>query len=125
VNRLRNTVTCSRAAEEAGEDAFGNAVGEDRDAVEFVAAFFPPGTMAGSQIIDGALRQATITKPSLYVEFLEDNADATTPGAIRSGDDLTVDGEPGWQVDGDPARWINAQSGKHHFVVIELRRTVG
>jgi hypothetical protein len=125
VNRFKHTVPCERAAEEAATDEFGNATGEDRTAVEFTAAFIPPTSATGSQITDGTLRETTVTKPTLMVEPIETNSGAFVPDAIRSGDALTVDGDAGWEVDGDPALWVNTQSGKTHLLAIELRRTVG
>lgn len=118
-------MACERPATSSAIDEFGNTVGEDRDAVEFDAAFFPPTTMAGSQIVDGVLRETTVTKPTLMVEPTEANSAAFVAGAIRSGDPLTVDGGSGWQVDGDPPAWTNTQSGRRHVLVIELRRAVG
>lgn len=125
MKRLRATVPCVRAAETSGTDEWGNAIGEARAELTFDAAFEPPTTMAGSRIVDGVLRETTVTKPTLLVEPTADNAAAFVAGALRSGDAVTVNGETGWQVDGDPADWTNALSGKHHLMVIELRRTVG
>lgn len=125
VKRFRNTVACSRAATTAGTDEWGNPIGEARGAIAFDAAFFDPTTMAGSQITDGVLRETTTTKPTLMIEPTTANAPALVKGALRSGDALTVDGGTGWEIDGDPALWINKQSNMTHLMVVELRKSVG
>ena len=123
--RFKATAPCSRAAVPAWTDDFGNAIGTARAAVTFVAAFAPPTAQAGSQIIDGVLRQMTITKPTLYVDGRADNVAALAVGAIVSGDEITVNGEAGWEVDGAPGRFTNPFTGHAMPLVIELRRTVG
>lgn len=123
MKRLRVTVPCARAATAPTDDGHGNMLGETRAAVTFDAAFVPPTTMAASQIIDGAQRETTVTKPTLLVEPTAANAAARAPGALRSGDAVTVNGETGWQIDGDPALWVNLQSGRQHPMVVELRRS--
>lgn len=114
---FHSTIPCTRPAVPAWSDDFGNELGQARPAVEFVAVYAPVGG-AVSQIIDGVLRETTVTKPTLYVEGRPD---------VRSGDRVTVAGESGWQVDGDPVVWPSG----HPFsswvppMIIELRRTVG
>lgn len=125
MRRLRITVECIRPGSSVTEDAFGNLVGEDRAELVFHAAYIPPSTMAGSQIIDGRLSQTTIIKPSLLIDYTKQNLKAFEAGALRSGDNVQVDGVDGWQIDGDPADWQNLQSGKHHLMVVELRKRVG
>lgn len=113
---FKHTVSCSRPAVPAWTDDFGNVVGAARPAASFKAAFAPPMTQAGSRIIDGVLREQTVTKPTLYAIGRPD---------VRSGDPITVDGDSGWQVDGDPAEWKSPFTGREWPLVIELRRTVG
>lgn len=113
---FKYTVPCSRPVEDAVMDEWGNTIGEDRGEVTFDAVFVPPTTMAGSQIIDGVLRETTVTKPTLYVEGRFD---------IRSGDPVIVDGGAGWEVDGDPALYDHPWSGWNAPMVIELRKMVG
>lgn len=125
MNNFRHTITCVRAATTAATDGFGNTVGETRAAVTFQAAFAPPTTATGSQIVDGALRETTMTKPMLMVDRRADNAAALVPGAIRSGDDLTVDGVGGYEVDGDPADYLHPWTGWQPPLVVELRKAVG
>lgn len=122
--RFRVTVTCARAAVAAWADNFGNTAGEARAAVTFEAAFAPPGSQAGSRIIDGILRETTVTKPTLYIDHRSDNAAALAVGAIVSGDEVIVGGEK-WQVDGDPGRFINPFTKSAMPLVVELRRAVG
>lgn len=110
--KLSHTVPCSRAAETVTDDGFGNEVGEARPEVTFEAVFAP----SGSQIVDGVLREATVSKPTLYVVGLPD---------VRSGDRVTVDGDAGWQVDGDPAVWPSPYRGRPARMVLELRRVTG
>ena len=123
--RFKATVPCSRAAVPAWTDDFGNAIGTARAAVTFDAAFAPPTAQAGSQIIYGVLRQTTITKPTLYVDRRAANLPALQLGAVISGDEITVNGEEGWEVDGAPGRFTNPFTGHAMPLVIELRRTVG
>jgi len=113
--RFSHTVPCVRPATVATTDDFGNPIGEDRPQASFDGAFFPPSSLSGSQIVDGVLRVATVTKPSVFVDGRPD---------VRSGDALSVDGDP-WVVDGDPAAWVNPFNGWQAPMVIELRRTVG
>lgn len=119
------TVACSRPAEAPATNDFNNTVGEARAAIEFQACFAPPGTQGWTQIVDGALRETTVSKPTLMVDRREANADALVPGAIRSGDPIVVDGETGWQVDGDVIDYLHPWSGWKPPLWIELRRTVG
>jgi hypothetical protein len=121
---LRHTVTCVRPETPGWSDAFGNTIGETRPALTFHAVFAPPTTQAGSQIVDGVLRETTVTKPALYADDRSENADAFASDAIVSGDSMTVAGDDGWEVDGEPAVWASPQSGRRGLVV-ELRRTAG
>lgn len=125
MSRFRVTVPCSRPAEVAGVDEWNNTVGETRAVVAFTAAFFLPTNTTASQVVDGVLRETTITKPTLMVEPTTANAPAFVAGAIKSTDAIVVNGDDGWQVDGDPNDLFNIQSGKHHMLVIELRKKVG
>ena len=111
-----HTVPCSRPAVPAWADSHGNTVGTTRDEVTFDAVFVPPTSSAGSQIVDGVLRETTVTKPTLFVDG--------TPDVI-SGDPIVVDGVSDWQVGGDPAEFVNPWTGWIAPLVIELRRTVG
>lgn len=114
---VKHLVPCVRPAVPAWADDFGNTQGTARAEATFDAAFAPPTTQAGSQIVDGVLRETTVTKPTLYEVV-------GTPD-VRSGDPLTVDGDAGWEVDGDPAQFVNPFTGHRSPLVIELRRTVG
>jgi hypothetical protein len=125
MRNFRHTVECSRAATTATTDAFGNTTGENRPEVTFVAAFVPPTTQLGSQIVDGPLRETTITKPTLMIDRRAENAAALVPGALRSGDYVTVNGDPQWQVDGDPADFTHPWTGWQPPLVVELRKRVG
>lgn len=122
---FKYTVPCSRAAETVTTDAIGNTVGEARAAVTFDAAFVPPTTAGGSQIVDGVLRQTTITKPTLMVDHRDSNAAALVPGAIRTTDAIVVNGESGWEVDGIPADYLHPWTGWQPPLWIELRKAVG
>lgn len=108
------TIACSRPAVPETTDGFNNVMTPAVEAIEFAAVFVPPGTQAGSQIVDGQLRETTITKPTLYVDGRPD---------LRSGDYLIVDGEDGWQVDGDPAEYTHPWTGWQAPLVVELRHT--
>lgn len=110
---FKYTVPCSRPATESTVNDFGNTVGEDRAVVNFDAVYVAPTTSGGSQIIDGVLRETTITKPTLYVEGRYD---------LRSGDYIVVNGDTGWQIDGDPAIFDHPWTGWEPPMVIELRR---
>lgn len=122
--RFRATVACERPAAPAWSDSFGHTVGEDRSAVTFDAAYVPPGSQAGSRIVDGILRETTITKPTLFIDRRDSNAAALAEGAIRSGDEVTVAGVP-WQVDGEPARYTHPRTGRQMPLVVELRKADG
>jgi len=123
--RFKNTIPCTRPAMAAWSDDFGNTRGEARATVSFVAAFAPPMTQAGSRIVDGVLRETTVTKPTLFVDRRASNLAAIAKGVIMSGDPITVDSEEGWEVDGDPGRFTNPFTGQEMPLVIELRRAVG
>lgn len=114
--KFKKTVACSRPAMPAWTDSFGNTFGLPRPAVYFDGVFVPPTTDAGSRIVDEALRQSTVTKPTVFAEGRPD---------VRSGDPIVVDGDTGWQVDGDPAAYTNPFTGYVAPLVIELRRTAG
>ena len=122
--RFRKTVPCARPSAPAWTDSFGHTVGETRAAVTFEAAYVPPGSQGGSRIIDGVLRETTITKPTLFVDRRTSNASALAEGAIVSGDEITVAGQP-WQVDGEPGRYTNPFTGRAMPLVIELRKAAG
>lgn len=113
-----NTVSCVRPAVPEWSDDFGNVLGTARPEVEIDAVFVPPMTQANSRIVDGVLREQTVTKPTLYIEGRYD---------IRSGDPITVAGETGWEVDGDPVDWPSGHpwSGWEPPMIVELRRAVG
>jgi len=113
----KHLVPCIRPEMPAWTDGMGNVIGEARPQVTFEAAFAPPTTEAGSEIVDGALREITITKPTLY--------EVVGSPDIRSGDPITVDGVTGWEVDGDAAQFVNPFTGWRAPLVIELRRTAG
>ena len=113
---FKHTIPCVRDAVPAWTDDFGNVIGDARPAVNFQAVFAPPTTQAGSRIVDGVLRQMTVTKPTLYAIGRPD---------VQSGDPITVNGEAGWQVDGNPAPWSSPFTGREFPLVIELRRAVG
>lgn len=113
---FRYTIPCTRPAVVAEYDAFGNLLAAAIPAVNFDAVFVPPSTQAGSQIIDGVLRETTVTKPTLY---------AVGRPAVKSGDPITVNGESGWQVDGMPAAYTHPWTGWEPPLVIELRRSDG
>ncbi len=119
------TIPCSRAATTAGTDEWGNPIGEVRAAVSFEAVFAAPDTRAGSEIVDGVLRETTITKPTLMIDRRTANAAAVAPGALRSGDKLTVNGQTGWEVDGDPADYLHPWTGWQPPLWVELRKSVG
>lgn len=123
--RFAATVTCSRPGAEAWSDGFGNTQGEARPAVTFEAVFVPPTTQAGSQIIDAANRQQTITKPTLFIDRRPANLPALEPGAIVSGDSIIIGGETGWEVDGDPAQYTNPFTRRPMPLVVELRKADG
>jgi len=125
MRNFKHTVSCSRAATQSTTDAFGNTTGEDRPEVTFVAAFVPPTTQLGSQIVDGPLRETTITKPTLMIDRRQQNAAALLPGALRSGDYITINGDQEWQVDGDPADFTHPLTGWQPPLVVELRKWVG
>lgn len=114
--KLKYTVACSRPAVAVWADDFGNVQGAARAEASFQAVFVPPGTAVGSQIIDGVLRETTVTKPTLYAIGRPD---------VISKDPVVVDGVDGWEVDGDPAAYTNPFNGHEAPLVIELRRTVG
>ena len=122
---FKTTAPCSRPAVAAWTDDFGNEIGTARAAVTFDAAFVPPTVQAGSRIVDGILRETTVTKPTLYVDRRTANLPALQLGAVISGDPIIVNGEEGWEVDGDPGRFTNPFTGHAMPLVIELRRTVG
>lgn len=111
-----HTVPCSRPAVAARIDDFGNEIAPAVAEIEFSAAFVPAYSAGGTQIVDGVLREMTVTKPTLFAE---------SHPAVKSGDRLMVDGEPGWEVDGDPAVYTHPWSGWQPPMVIELRRSVG
>lgn len=113
---FRFTVPCSRPGTAARYDDFGNLLAPAVAPVSFEAVFVPPSTQAGSQIIDGVLREQTVTKPTLY---------AVGRPAVKSGDPIVVNGVAGWQVDGDPAAYKHPWTGWEPPLVIELRRGVG
>jgi hypothetical protein len=112
----KHLVPCIRPAVPAWRDSFGNTQGQDRPQATFDAAFAPPTSEAGSQIVDGILRETTVTKPTLY--------EVTGQPDVRSGDPITVNGDPGWEADGDPAAFVNPFTGRTAPLVIELRRSV-
>lgn len=111
-----NTVPCVRAATSAQTDDFGNTVGQNRAQLDFEAVFVPPTTQVGSRLVDGAVSDITVTKPTLYVEGRPD---------LRSGDKITVDGVSGYEVDGDPAVFNHPWLPWEAPLVVELRRTAG
>ena len=116
-SRSLHLVPCVRPAVAPTEDEFGNHFGTNRPEETFDAAFAPPVTQAGSRIIDGVLRETTITKPMLY--HVTGNPD------IKSGDPIVIDGEDGWQVDGKPGKFVNPFTGHVWPLAIQLRRTDG
>lgn len=111
-----HTVPCSRPAVAAEMDDFGNEISPAVTKIEFDAVFVPAYSASGTQIIDGVLRETTVTKPTLY---------APSRPALKSGDSLIVNGEPGWQVDGDPSAYTHPWSGWEPPLLIELRKAVG
>lgn len=113
---FRYTVQCSRPLVPAWSDGHGNTQGTARAAVEFEGVFVPPTTQGGSRIIDGVLRETTVSKPTLFAVGRPD---------IISGDPIIVDGDDGWQVDGDPAVWDSPWTGRKFPLVIELRKGTG
>lgn len=123
--RFKHTISCSRPLVPAWTDDFGNELGAERPAVVFAAAFAPSTTQAGSQILDGVLRETTVTKPTLFIDRRATNLPALQPGAVISGDQIIVNGETGWEVDGDPGRFVNPFTKREMPLVIELRRAVG
>lgn len=110
------TVPCSRPLVPAWADDFGNMIGSSRSAITFDAVFVPPATISGSQIVDGVLRETTITQPTLFIEGRPD---------IHSGDPIIVDGVDGWEVDGDPAVYLHPWTGWEAPLVVKLRKKVG
>lgn len=110
------TVEVVRAAAPAETDQWGQVVRAARTETRFAAVYVPPGRASGTRLVDGVLQETTVTKPTLYVEGTVD---------VESGDDLTVDGVPGFQVDGTPNVYRNPWTGWGPFTEIELRRTEG
>lgn len=111
-----HTVPCSRPASAAEYDGFGNVISPAVPELTFDAVFVAPQSLTGSRIVDGVLQETTVTKPALYVESWPE---------VVSGDAIVVDGELGWQVDGDPAAYVHPWTGWRPPLVIELRRAVG
>mgnify|MGYP001254187509 CR=1 FL=1 len=111
-----HTVPCSRPAVPPEYDRHGNKISDGVAALTFDAVYVPPRSALGTQIIDGALRETTITKPVLYVESHPD---------LKSGDHLIVNGESGWEVDGTPTAYTHPWTGWQPPLVVELRRSDG
>jgi hypothetical protein len=113
---FRYTVPCSRPAADAQYDEYDNLIAPAVTQLDFEAVYVPPQSSSGTQIEDGVLRESTITKPTLYIESHPD---------LHSGEEITVNGVTGWQVDGDPSTYLHPWSGWVPPLVVELRRTAG
>jgi head-tail adaptor len=90
-----------------GDEVF---VYDDEDAVAEWCAFEPAGT---TETLDG--RTAVTQTPRLYLQ---------TGSAITAHARVTVRGDE-FEVDGEPARWIDPFSGGSIGVVASLKRVAG
>lgn len=113
---FKYTVPCSRPGADAQYDEYDNLIHPEVTQLDFEAVYVPPQSSSGTQIVDGVLRESTVTKPTLYIESHPD---------LISGDEITVNGVTGWQVDGDPSEYLHPWSGWVPPLVVELRRTAG